>query len=288
MPTKIEKDAVTGQETTGHEWDGIKELNTPLPKWWLYTLYATIVWAAVYVVLYPAIPYWTGYTKGILGWSSRDLLDERMAAAAERQGFYLQGIREASLDEIRSDDALFAFARSGGAAAFADNCAPCHAAGGAGQPGRFPALVDDAWIWGGSAEEIEHTIRYGVRWDLPESRASEMPAFGTFLSRSEIADAAEYVLLLSGQEHDTTAAARGEEIFAENCTACHGDGGEGLRELGAPALNNQIWLYGGDKAAIAAQIARPQHGVMPAWEGRLPNETIKMLTIYVHSLGGGE
>lgn len=288
MPTKIEKDAVTGRETTGHEWDGIKELNTPLPKWWLYTLYATIVWAAVYVVLYPAIPYWTGYTKGILGWSSRDKLDERMAAAAERQGVYLQGIREASLDEIRSDDALFAFARSGGAASFADNCAPCHAAGGAGQPGRFPALVDDAWIWGGTAEAIEQTIRYGVRWDLPQSHASEMPAFGEFLSRSEIADVTDYVLLLSGQEHDATAAGRGEAVYAENCAACHADGGLGMTELGAPALNNQIWLYGGDRAAIAAQIARPQHGVMPAWEGRLPNETIKMLTIYVHSLGGGE
>lgn len=290
MPTKIEKDSVTGRETTGHEWDGIKELNTPLPKWWVYTFYASIIWSLAYFVLYPAIPLWDSYTKGVLDWNSRDELGARLEQAAARQATYLDRIRDASLADIQGDQQLLNFALAGGGAAFADNCAPCHGQGGAGRPGGFPVLADDSWIWGGTPEAIQQTLRHGIRWeDDPDTRFNEMPAFGDgLLEPAQIADVASYVLSLSGRAEDAEAAARGGEVFAEQCAACHGEEGEGLQELGGPRLSDGIWLYGGERADIIAQINRPKHGVMPAWQGRLAPETIKMLTVYVHSLGGGE
>ena len=289
MPTKIEKDAITGQETTGHEWDGIKELNTPLPRWWLYTFYACILFSLVYVILYPAIPGFSGYTAGTLGYNSRLDLEEQMAKARARQGENLQRMAEAELQEIRSDADLLTFALAGGDAAFADNCAPCHGQGGAGRPG-FPVLADDAWIWGGSLDDIHTTLLYGIRVDNDDTRVSDMPAFGAdeLLSSEEIADVAAYVLSLSGGEVDSAAAERGAPLYEENCLACHGEGGVGEMALGAPRLDDQIWLYGGELAEIEAQIARPRQGVMPGWEARLDATTIKMLTTYVHTLGGGQ
>ena len=289
MPTKIDKDALTGKTTTGHEWDGIKELNTPLPKWWLYVLYATIVWAAVWWLLYPSWPWFTGYFGGILGANQRIELAQRLAAAGAQRAQYLERIRAASLDQIAQDPELASFALAGGAAAFADNCAPCHGLGGAGQ-GFYPTLADDAWIWGGTLDDIQTTILHGIRSDDPEARLSEMPAFGALgmLNRAEINDVAEHVLSLSGRSEDAEAAARGAGIFAEQCASCHGEQGEGIQEMGAPALNDAIWQYGGTKEAIVAQIYSPRHGVMPAWVGRLDPETIKILATYVHSLGGGQ
>jgi cytochrome c oxidase cbb3-type subunit 3 len=284
MPTKIEKDSVTGTETTGHEWDGIKELNTPLPRWWLYVLYATIVWAAVYYVLYPTIP----GVPGLMGYSQREEVVERMAQARARQAGSLDRIAAAPLEEIKADPDLLNFALTGGRAAFADNCAPCHAAGGAGRPG-YPTLADDAWLWGGTLEDIETTLHHGVRADDDEeTRFGDMPAFGAdeLLEPDQIEAVAAYVLSLSTPSAD--AAGPGLEVYAENCASCHGGAGEGGREFGAPNLADQIWLYGGEKAEIVAQINRPRHGVMPAWAGRLEDTTIKMLTVYVHALGGGE
>jgi cytochrome c oxidase cbb3-type subunit 3 len=290
MPTKVEKDAVTGQETTGHEWDGIKELNNPLPKWWLYVFYATIVFALVYVVLYPAIPGLSGYTKGLLGWDRRSEVEAEVAAARAAQGQYREAIREAELATVREDPELLAFAMRGGETVFADNCAPCHGSGGAGRPGGYPALVDDAWLWGGSLEEIHHTIRYGVRCEHPQSRQSQMPAFGEILSDEQVRQVADYVLTLSGKDEaaDDAPLEAGAEIFAQQCVACHGADGGGNADLGAPALNDRIWLYGGERADLIQQIRAPRHGVMPAWEGRLDAETGKMLAVYVHVLGGGE
>ena len=289
MPTKIEKDALTGKTTTGHEWDGIKELNTPLPKWWLYILYATIVWSAVWWLLYPSWPWFNGYFGGLLGANQRVELERRLAVAGAQRAQYMERIKAASLEQIAQDPELASFALAGGAAAFADNCAPCHGLGGAGQ-GFYPSLADDAWIWGGTLDDIQTTILYGIRSGHEQTRFNEMPAFGALgmLSREEISDVAEYVLSLSGHSEDAEAAARGAPIFAEQCASCHGEQGEGNQELGAPALNDAIWLYGGTKEAIVAQIYSPRHGVMPAWVGRLDPETIKILATYVHSLGGGQ
>jgi cytochrome c oxidase cbb3-type subunit 3 len=287
MPTKIEKDAITGTPTTGHEWDGIKELNTPLPKWWLYVLYASIAWSVLWWLLYPSWPGITGYFGGLIGSNQRLELNERMVAARTSQAQWLDQIADASVEEIAADTELLSFAIAGGEAAFADNCAPCHGLGGAGQ-GFYPTLADDSWIWGGTLEDIHTTLLYGIRSGHDEARISEMPAFAGVLERAEIKDVVQYVLSLSGQAEDDEAAARGEAPFADNCAGCHGEQGEGMAEVGAPALNDQIWLYGGSEDDVAAQISRPRHGVMPAWEGRLDPETIKILTVYVHALGGGQ
>ena len=286
MPTKIEKDAVTGTETTGHEWDGIKELNTPLPKWWLYTFYATILWSLAYYILYPAIPYVTGATTGLLGWTSRGQIEEQLSAARAARADYLEAVQTTDLAAIPDNPELFFFARRGGEAAFNDNCAPCHGTGGAGNPGGYPVLADDVWLWGGTLEAIEVTIRHGIRWsEDEETRFNEMPPYGEILASEEIDEIADHVLSLSGGAASTEA---GALLFADNCAVCHGEQGEGFPDMGAPRLNDAVWLYGGDKADIVAQISQPRQGVMPAWASRLDEETIKMLTLYVHSLGGGE
>jgi cytochrome c oxidase cbb3-type subunit III len=287
--SEIERDPVTGTETTGHEWDGIKELNTPLPKWWLYVLYATIVWSIGYWVVYPAWPSFVGYSRGVLGYSTRASYEQQAVAAADAQKVWLDRIASSPVDRIVQDPELFDFAQNGGKAVFAENCAPCHGAGGQGGPG-YPTLADDSWLWGGKLADIEQTIRYGIRSSHAETRTSEMPKFGAdeVLTPGQISDVADYVLSLSGTGIDRTVADRGATFFAENCASCHGDKGQGMQELGAPALNDSIWLYGGERQAIVAQITQPKHGVMPMWEDRLSDNWIKMLTVYVHSLGGGQ
>ncbi|HEX6102388.1 MAG TPA: cytochrome-c oxidase, cbb3-type subunit III [Alphaproteobacteria bacterium] len=287
--SSTERDAVTGRETTGHEWDGIKELNTPLPKWWVYVFIATIVWSFGYWVVYPAWPGISGYTKGLIGYNTRASLDETLQAASEARRQWTDRIAAASVEEIAADPELLAYSVAGGRTLFAENCAPCHGAGGEGAPG-YPNLADDSWMWGGQLAAIEQTIRYGVRSGHESARVSEMPRFGLdgLLERGQISDVAEHVLSLSGASTDAAAAARGATVYAENCASCHGDAGAGHRELGAPALNDAIWLYAGDKAGIEQQVAKPRHGVMPTWSGRLDEVSIKLLSVYVHSLGGGE
>jgi len=291
MPTKIEKDAITGTKTTGHEWDGIKELDTPLPKWWLYTFYATIIFAVIYVILYPAIPLGGGdYTKGVLGYSQRAVLETEMAGVHSERAVYMDQFVAASMEEIIEDPELLNYALAGGRVAFADNCVPCHGAGGAGGPG-YPSLADDDWLWGGSLADIYLTLQNGVRWaDNEDTRESQMPAFmvDEILDAEQINDVAEYVLSFSNSASDAPAAERGAAVFVENCAVCHGESGEGMRELGAPKLNDAIWLFGGDKEALVETISKSRGGVMPAWGGRLDDTTLKQMTIYIHSLGGGE
>ena len=293
MPTKVEKDAITGTETTGHEWDGIKELNTPLPKWWLYVFYATIIWSVIYMILMPSVPGITGYFAGVLGYDQRVAVEERLAEARERQGENLVRMAALTPAEIIEDPDLLPFALAGGEAAFADNCAPCHGLGGAGNPGGFPVLADDDWIWGGTLDDIRFSIVHGIRNDAdPDARFSQMPVYGGqfgILSNEEIRDVADYVLSLSGRgEADEETLARGGEIYAQQCVACHAEDGRGLYEFGGPNLTDAIWLYGGERSEIIAQIANPRQGVMPPWLPRLSDETIDMLTVYVHSLGGGQ
>ena len=285
MAAEFERDPVTGRATTGHEWDGIKELNTPLPSWWLYTFYATIVFAVAWCVLYPAIP----GIDGLLGHTNRRDLAATVKAATEAQAPMVDRIRALPIAEIRQDPKLLAFARTGGRAAFNNTCAACHQVGGAGARG-FPNLADDDWLWGGTLADIEQTIRYGVRSEHDKTRTSVMPRFGVdgMLTPAQIDDVVEHVLALSRQPHDQAKAARGATVFAEQCVACHQRDGSGNRELGAPSLTDPIWLYGGTRAAIRDSVFNARGGVMPAWEGRLDEATVKMLTLYVHGLGGGK
>ncbi len=285
-----EIDHVTGVETTGHVWDGdLKELNKPLPKWWLYVLYATIIWSIGYWILYPAWPTLHGYTKGILDYSPRAEVAEEVAAARAKQAKYLEKIAAKSLDEIAKDQELLPCVMAGGAAVFGDNCGPCHGKGGGGAAG-YPNLNDDDWLWGGKLKDLEQTILYGVRSGHPDTRDMAMPRFGIdeMLKPAEIADTAQYVLSFSDKATDAAAAERGKSIFADNCAACHGEDGKGNIELGAPNLTDNIWLFGSTPAEIAETIRTGRGGVMPHWTGRLDPATIKMLTVYVHSLGGGK
>ena len=285
MPTKIEKDALSGQDTTGHEWDGVKELNTPLPTWWVYTFYATIVFAVVYCVLYPSWPWINSHTQGLLGQTNRaDLVRELDAQAKQRAGF-VDRIRSASLEEIAKDPALLSFAMAGGRSAFQTNCMQCHGAGGAGSKG-FPNLVDDDWIWGGTLDQLYATIQHGIRNADDRSRQSLMPKFGVdgLLTGAQVAAVTDYVLSLSGRGQAT---AEGAKIWQEQCAACHQPDGKGNQELGAPNLTDGIWLYGGDRDSVYRSIFYARNGSMPAWSGRLDDATLKMLAIYVHSLGGG-
>ncbi|MEX2643416.1 MAG: cytochrome-c oxidase, cbb3-type subunit III [Acetobacterales bacterium] len=290
MPTKGEKDEITGTEMTGHEWDGIRELDTPLPKWWLYVFYATIVWSLGYFILYPAIPGLTGYTQGVLDYSTRSALRAELEDVRSSQGQAFAAVAQAGLGEILGNPDLRQIAVAGGRASYLDNCAPCHGSGGAGGPG-YPSLIDDVWLWGGTPEAILTTLRHGIRWEQDrETRFSLMPNYGAdgILTAEQIGDLADYVLALSGLQAGYAAAPSGAALFGEQCAACHGANGSGNRELGAPALNDRIWLYGGEREDIVRQLRRSQHGVMPAWGGRLDEATLKMLTVYVHSLGGGE
>lgn len=289
MADQKEIDDVTGQETTGHEWDGIKELNSPLPRWWLWTFYATIIWSVAYMIAMPAIPLVSDYTRGILGYSQRDAVQADIEAAFDAQSSFRNRIEQASLEEIQDIPELFEFAVAGGRSAFAVNCSQCHRAAGAGAPG-YPNLNDDAWIWGGTVDDIHETIRVGIRSDHPDTRFNEMPAFlkDELLERDQVAAVVEYVLQASGQEHDVAQAAAGREVFVEQCAACHQENGRGNRELGAPNLVDAIWLFGGSREDIWEVVANGRNGVMPEWEDKLDPITRKQLAIYVHALGGGE
>ena len=286
-------DEVTGTETTGHSWDGIEELDTPMPKWWLWTLYATIIWSIGYVIAFPAFPISSGVSEAsALGWSSRGQVAEQIAEAREAQSVFTDQIAAMEINEVAADDELARFSRAGGAATFRAFCSQCHGGAGAGRPGGYPNLQDDDWLWGGTLEEIHHTIANGVRNNTSDdARFSQMPAFGRdgILGNQEIAQVVEYVLNISGQEHDAALAEAGATVYAENCAACHGETGMGDQAQGAPNLTDAIWLFGGDRADIAYTVRNSRYGVMPAWayNGYLTDYEIKMVAIYVHGLGGG-
>jgi cytochrome c oxidase cbb3-type subunit 3 len=288
-PDKEHVDAHTGTSTTGHEWDGIRELNTPLPKWWLNIFYACCVWAFGYWIVYPAIPLATSFTRGVIGYSSRGEVTQELADLKTARAPMVTALASASFGDIEKDPKLLTFARAQGKAAFGDNCAPCHGAGGGGSK-AFPNLVDDDWIWAnGSLEDIQQTITHGIRSADPQTRAGNMPAFGEgVLKPTEISLVSDYVRSLSSLPVDKAVDLKaGAKVFAENCAACHGDDGKGNRDLGAPNLTDQIWLYGSDKATIAEGITKGRGAMMPNWGDRLDAGTIKALAVYVRTLGGG-
>lgn len=281
----VEKDPVTGTNTTGHEWDGIKELDTPLPQWWLKTIYVTIIWAIGYMVLYPSWPSLTGYAEGLLGTTNRIEHAKEMALVKESRVVWTSKFEGKEIGEVAKDPELLNYAMAGGRVIFADNCQPCHGASGSGAT-NYPVLADDDWLWGGTLDDIQTTVAYGIRSGHDEERLSDMPALieDETLTAQDADQIADYVMKLGGQGGSDT----GQELFDDNCSACHGEDGSGVADLGGPRLNDGIWLYKAGKEGVLAQIIKPQHGVMPAWTGRLSETEIKQVAIYVHSLGGGQ
>ena len=297
-------------QTTGHAWDGdLQEFNNPLPAWWLWAFYGTVLFAVVYWIFYPAWPVGTGYTTGVMNditfvdsdgekktthWNTRALLLKEMQEGEEAQlaQKYLDRIGKAGFTEILGDAELMAFTRSYAKGVFGDNCAPCHGAGGTGVIGLFPNLADDDWLWGGTPQDIHQTIAHG--------RYGFMPAFGEALEDKQIDDVADYVLSLSGHEVDATAAARGQQVFQTEvggCYYCHTKAGTGLESQGAANLTDQIWTIADVPGAATAEARHAavrqviEEGVqrrMPAWSDRLDPAQIKLLTVYVHELGGGQ
>jgi cytochrome c oxidase cbb3-type subunit 3 len=290
MADEREIDEATQTRTTGHEWDGIKELDTPMPRWWLWTLYATIVWGVIYTVLMPAWPLVNGATAGLLGYSSRQNVAEEIATARAATAPLDARLMELGPAGVAADPDLLRFATAGGGAVFRTHCSQCHGAGAAGAAaGGYPNLLDDDWLWGGAVEDIHQTVTHGVRYaDDPDTRFSQMPAFGEILEAAEIDGLVEYVRSLAGLDHDAAVAAAHAESFANNCAACHGADGTGDRALGAPNLTDDIWLYGGDAAALRSSITGARYGIMPAFQTRLSPEEIVKVAVYVHGLGGGE
>jgi cytochrome c oxidase cbb3-type subunit III len=281
-------DEPTGTETTGHEWDGIKELNTPLPRWWLWTFYACIVFAIGYTIVYPAWPMFSSATSGVLGYSSRAELAKELELASAARGGMLAKLAETPVAQIVDDPDLARFASAGGESIFKLYCSQCHGTGAAGAMG-YPNLNDDDWVWGGTVDQIYATISHGARADDADTHFTLMPNFGTdeILTREQIKTVAQEVAAMAGLEGGRTSD-EGKQLYTDNCAACHGDVGQGNIELGAAALNDKIWLYEGSLAAIETQISKPRHGVMPAWGTRLGDIAVKELAIYVHGLGGGQ
>ena len=285
---KRETDGHTGVDTTGHEWDGIKELDNPLPRWWLWVFYASIAAAVVYWVFMPAWPGITGHTRGLRDHSDRANVAAELVKLSEQRRGQASRLTTASLAQIEQDPALQAYALAAGASAFGDNCATCHGTGGAGAKG-YPNLRDDVWLWGGSLEDIEHTIKVGVRSGHADARMSMMPAFGRdgMLQSPQVNDLTQYVMALSGRKADRAAVGRARQLYADNCAACHGPAGKGDIAQGAPDLTDGEWLYGSDAESISSQIWNGRNGVMPTWEARMDPETVKALAVYVHANSGG-
>ncbi len=289
MNERKEVDTHSGTETTGHEWDGVKELNTPLPRWWVWIFIGCIVWAAGYWILMPSWPLSNGYTHGLLGRSERkDVVAALDALKAGRSRFEAQ-LERTPLTRIESNPDLLQFTEAEGKSAFANNCAPCHGVGAQGSRG-YPNLNDDVWLWGGTLDDILHTITVGVRSTSPQTRQSQMPAFGrdSMLKPAQIDDLTEYVVSLSGRPADPAAVARARQLFADNCSPCHGAQGKGNNSMGAPNLTANVYLYGPRRQDIHEQIWNGRGGIMPTWGDKLSPVTIKALAVYVHSLGGGE
>nr|WP_137676433.1 cytochrome-c oxidase, cbb3-type subunit III [Parerythrobacter lutipelagi] len=286
-PDSKRVDQATGTEFVGHEWDGIEELDTPMPRWWVLTFYATIIWAIVYVVLYPAWPMIEKGTEGVLGWTSRGQLAQEMSVADQAQTTFREQLARVPIERLPDDSVLMQRAVAGGAAAFKVNCVQCHGSGAAGsQTLGYPNLSDDDWLWGGDLRAIEYTLVHGIREQGTEgTRTGAMPAFEGLLDAAQLGAVTDHVLSLSGKAKANPA---GAEVYAAQCAVCHGANGEGDRAQGSPNLSDAIWLYGSSREQVMQQILNPRMGMMPSWQKRLDPVTIKMLAAYVHSLGGGE
>ncbi|NUH65156.1 cytochrome-c oxidase, cbb3-type subunit III [Sulfitobacter sp. S0837] len=282
-------DPETGTETTGHSWDGIEELNTPLPRWWLWTFYATVIWGVIYTILYPAWPMVSGATTGLLGYSTRAEVADEIERVDLSNADLTESLVRVDLGVLEENEKLHRFAVQAGRSVFAANCSQCHGAGAGGVVASgYPNLLDDDWLWGGTMEEIAYTVRHGIRNEEdPDARFSEMPPFD-WMEEAELDAVAHFVRSLSKLKHDESAAIEGASLYADNCSACHDENGLGDRELGAPNLADAIWLRGSSHDAIMRQLNAPRMGVMPPWQARLGEAEVRAVTAYVHGLGGGE
>jgi cytochrome c oxidase cbb3-type subunit 3 len=277
-------------DTTGHSWDGIEEFNNPLPKWWVWIFYLTIIWGVAYTIAYPAWPGIKGATAGMLGWSTRANVAADIQSFEDANAPMNDKIASVELASIAGDDELRTYATSAGAAVFKTWCAQCHGSGAAGAMG-YPNLQDDDWLWGGDMEAIHETLTVGIRSpDHEDTRSNDMAAYGRdeLLEPAQIEEVVNYVMSLSGEAQDATKVAAGKVVFEENCTSCHGEGGLGDRDLGAPNLADAIWLFGGDYDALMETVNNGRAGVMPNWNTRLSEAEIRAVATYVHQLGGGE
>ncbi len=289
MAKKRNLDEATGLEDTGHEWDGIRELDRPLPRWWLWVFYASILIAVALWFLLPAWPGLKTNTPGLLHLSDRVAVAGDLKKLAALRGVEGRRLDGASLEQIEKDPRLQAYALAVGQSVFGDNCATCHGQGGAGGKG-YPNLRDDVWLWGGSLEDIHHTINVGIRSGQPDARMSQMPAFGRdqMLKPEEVDDLTEYVVALSRRPANRAAVVRAAPIFQQQCVACHGPAGLGDPAVGAPNLTDADWLYGSGREAIHGQIWNGRGGVMPSWRARFDPATVKALAVYIHANAGGQ
>jgi len=286
--TKKAVDKATGVETTGHSWDGIEELNNPLPRWWLWTLYACIVWAIGYSIAYPAWPMLSGATKGMLGYSTRGEVAQEIIEHEQKNSGLVAELNATDLATLLPTSDLHRYGVARGGSVFRAQCSQCHGSGAAGSKG-YPNLLDDDWLWGGSVDDIATSVAHGIRNDTDDdARFSEMPAFQEILEEDDITAVVEYVISLSSNDFNADFIEHGNTIFAENCASCHGSDATGDREQGAPNLADAIWLYGGDREALTVTVKRARYGVMPAWGQRLSDEDVRAVSLYVHALGGGE
>jgi cytochrome c oxidase cbb3-type subunit III len=290
MSTEKDKVNDDGYGTTGHSWDGIEEWNNPLPRWWVWTFYVTILWGIIYTILYPAWPLVTTATSGVLGFSTRAQVQADIDTWAERNALLNTQLEEIELFTLSGNTDLHGYAVNKGAAVFLAQCSQCHGSGAAGvQASGYPNLLDNDWLWGGTIEDIAFTVRHGIRNDTdPDARWSQMPAFGDILAAEEIDGVVNYVLSISGQEHDAALAATGAQVYLDQCSACHMEDGTGDRNIGAPNLTDAIWLYGGTPDKLTETVTYSHFGVMPAWGQRLSEAEVRAVAAYVHQLGGGE
>jgi len=288
MRKPVRKSGHKEVKTTGHSWDGIEELNTPLPRWWLWIFYLCIAFAIVYQILYPAWPLPGGETPGVLGYSTRAAEAAKMAKIAAANAPLNKALVAIDMTKLKDNPKLYNYAVEDGAAVFRTNCTPCHGSGAQGAKG-YPNLLDNDWLWGGSIKQILFTVTHGVRnQGDPDARTSEMPKFGEILTKAEIAQVVQHVMKISGQKYDAALEKKGAQVFADNCAACHGDAGKGNRDIGAPNLTDAIWLYGGDPATVTHTVTYARYGIMPNWDAKLSKPQLRAVAAYVHQLGGGE
>ena len=286
----VQVDKISGQTTTGHQWDGIRELNTPLPRWWLWLFYLTIVFSFGYWIVYPSWPLASAYLPGLFGYTNRTQVAADVAAGQAARMQMAAGLGNAAVDQIAADPKLLEIALAEGKAAFGDNCAPCHGAGGQGQQG-YPNLTAGRWLWGGTLDQIQTTITHGIRADDPDTHTSAMPAFGKdgILKPEEIRQVVSYVRTIDGLPPEPGVdVAAGKKVFMDNCAACHGEDGKGNTDMGSANLTTKVWQYGSDIKDLTYTVTYARNSTMPAWGNRLDPVTIKSLAVYVHSLGGGK
>ncbi|MEL6819620.1 MAG: cytochrome-c oxidase, cbb3-type subunit III [Pseudomonadota bacterium] len=277
-------DEMTGHETMGHEFDGIEELNTPMPRWWLTTFYITLIWGIGYTIAYPAWPMLSGATAGLLNFSTRGQVVAEIEAHEAANAQLVSQLLEVDLASLDPQSDLHRYAVARGGSVFRAQCSQCHGSGAAGSKG-YPNLLENDWLWGGSLDQIAFTVRHGIRNETDgDAHWSEMPAFGELLEREEIELLADFVPTLANADFTTEAGT----LYLDNCASCHGDAGLGDRDQGAPNLADAIWLYGGDKDSLVETITNARFGVMPAWGQRLNEADVRAVSTYVHALGGGE